>query len=81
MVSTEKKRYRGIARTLSEKFSPSEIAALSAAFDSLVKAFPEERHFVIEFAQAYKGQGEKVWLIIDESATQLMETMMFPVDY
>jgi len=81
MVSNEKKIHRAMTRAVAEKYNPIEIVALAEAFNILMQAFPQEGHFIIGFAYAGDGQGEKVWLIIDESATQLMETMMFPVDY
>lgn len=55
--------------------------ALMGAFQILMRAFPEERHFIIGRAYANNGEGEKVWLIIDETDEERIETMLFPEDY
>lgn len=77
----EKKIQRVMTRAVAEKYNPFEQIALSEAFQSLIKSFPQERHFIVGFAYANEGQGEKVWLIIDESETERIETMLLPDDY
>ena len=81
MATTQKSVQRVMTRAVSEKYSPLEVIALSEAFQLLIRAFPKERHFIIGFAYANEGQGEKVWFIIDESDTERIETMLFPDDY
>ncbi|HOG37692.1 MAG TPA: hypothetical protein PKZ29_02100 [Candidatus Woesebacteria bacterium] len=76
-----KKIHRVMTRAVAEKYNPLEQIALSEAFQLLIRSFPQERHFIIGFAYANEGQGEKVWLIIDESDTERIETMLFPDDY
>ena len=66
---------------LADKYNITEQFALIQAFSSLIQAFPKERHFSIEFVTANNGQGEKVWLIIDESETERIDTMLLPEDY
>jgi len=73
--------HRVMTRAIAEKYNPAEQITLSEAFQLLIRAFPQERHFIIGFAYANEGQGEKVWLIIDESDTERIETMLFPSDY
>lgn len=55
--------------------------ALMGAFQILTRAFPEERHFIIGRSHTNNGEGEKVWLIIDETDEERIETMLFPEDY
>lgn len=70
-----------MTRAVADRYSLPEQIALTQAFHILMQAFPEERHFIIGFACANEGQGEKVWLIIDESEEERIETMLFPEDY
>ena len=77
----EKKTHRVMTRAVAEKYNAAEQIALYEAFQVLIRAFPQERHFIVGFAYANEGQGEKVWLIIDESDTERVETMLFPDDY
>jgi len=81
MEPNEKPIHRAMTRAVAEKYSPAEQIALSQAFNILMRTFPLERHFIIGFAYAGDSQGEKIWLIIDESGTERIETMMFPEDY
>jgi hypothetical protein len=81
MVSEQKKVHRVQTSAIAGKYDVPEQIALYEAFQMLIKAFPQERHFIIEFADANNGQGEKVWLIRDESETELIETMLLPDDY
>jgi len=81
MTTDPKKLHRVMTRAVAEKYSLPEQIALTEAFRLLISAFPQERHFIIGFAYANNGEGEKVWLIIDESDTERIETMLFPDDY
>jgi len=80
-MATHKQVHRVMTRAVSEKYNPLEQVALFEAFQLLIRAFPQERHFIIGFAYANNGKGENVWLIIDESETERIETMLFPDDY
>jgi len=81
MEPTSKRILRVMTRAVAEKYRLEEQIALAQAFQVLMMAFPQERHFIIGFAYANEGQGEKVWLIIDESDEERIETMLFPEDY
>ncbi|WP_041584970.1 hypothetical protein [Syntrophus aciditrophicus] len=81
MEPTSQKIHKVMTRAVAEKYSLREQIALTQAFHILMTAFPQERHFIIGFAYANEGQGEKVWLIIDESEEERIETMLFPDDY
>ena len=81
MVSEQKKVHRVQTSAIAGKYDVPEQIALYEAFQMLIKAFPQERHFIIGFADANNGQGENVWLIRDESETELIETMLLTDDY
>lgn len=81
MPTKEKVIQRVMTRAVAEKYDLAAQISLQRAFQILISAFPQERHFIIGFAYANEGQGEKVWLIIDESDTERIETMLFPDDY
>jgi hypothetical protein len=80
-MEKKKKVYKVMTRAVAERYSLTEQIALTQAFHILMAAFPKERHFIIGFAYANEGRGEKVWLIIDESEEERVETMLFPGDY
>lgn len=80
-MANMKKIHRVMTRAVAEKYCLEEQIALTQAFQVLMMAFPQERHFIIGFAYANQGRGEKVWLIIDESEEERIETMLFPGDY
>ena len=73
--------HRVMTRAVAEKYNLEEQVALTQAFRILMATFPKERHFIIGFAYANEGRGEKVWFIIDESEEERIETMLFPGDY
>ena len=77
----DKKYHQVMTRAVAAKYSPAETMAMMAAFQTLMRAFPEERHFIIGRAYANDGQGEKVWLIIDETSEERIETMLLPEAY
>jgi len=81
MVSTKKNIIRVMTKAVEVKYNLGQQIALYQAFQTLMLAFPQERHFIIGFAYANNGEGEKVWLIIDESETERIETILFPDDY
>ena len=81
MVSEQKKVHRVQTSAIAGKYDVPEQIALYEAFQMLIKAFPQERHFIIGFATANNSEGENVWLIRDESETELIETMLLPDDY
>ncbi len=81
MVSTTKNVIKVMTKAVEEKYDLGQQIALYEAFRTLMLAFPQERHFIIGFAYANNGEGEKVWLIIDESETERIETILFPDDY
>lgn len=77
----KKQFHQVMTRAVAEQYTMEQQMALLGAFQILKRAFPEERHFIIGRAYANNGEGEKVWLIIDETEEERIETMLFPEDY
>lgn len=81
MEKIKKQFHQVMTRAVVDKYTLAQQMALLGAFQVLMRAFPEERHFIIGRAYANDGEGEKVWLIIDETNEERIETMLFPEDY
>lgn len=67
-------------KSIVEEYSPAQIALLFDAFFSLLAVKPDERHFVIKFAD----DESVVWVIIDdypESEGGKTATLLLPQDY